>query len=156
LAHNVKDAPRSEQPSRSAIYTLSSAVDDEPRYIGKTANPRGRLNEHVRRAKRGEHPSKDSWILATAAAGHLQMKIMEWTDSWHEAEKKWIAQGFDAGWKLFNRTHGGAGTLKLRPVTDRVPLCSGDGDLTVMIKERGQGVLVATALIADNCGQPTF
>ena len=86
--------------------------------IRDRVNPDVRLAQHLKDKKA---TSKAAWIRELACLGlKPSMLILEEIDgcTWQEAEKKWISDARDDGWKLTNLTHGGDGGAILRERMD--------------------------------------
>lgn len=95
------------------IYALLDPRTGEVRYVGKTVNIAERLYGHKHDAVC--HRSKThncTWIRSLLAAGYEpEVVILEEvdSDSWAEAEAKWIAHYRSLGARLNNHTDGGEG-----------------------------------------------
>lgn len=91
------------------IYTLSDPRDNQIRYVGKSVNPRKRIDNHLN-IKRKAHCS--CWIQSLKSLGLKPIfSIIETTtkDEWVERERHWIAYYKQKGYNLTNHTIGGEG-----------------------------------------------
>ena len=73
------------------IYGLTE--NDKIRYIGKSNNPKKRLSEHIREAKRIQKTHKQQWLYSLILENKpIGIRILEITndDEWGEREKYWI------------------------------------------------------------------
>lgn len=89
-----------------AVYALhdpSGAV----RYVGISKNPTERVIRHFRECRYGSTKRK-TWLRSVLLRGEEpQYSILEWTDDWDEAEKRWIAYFKASGANLVNGNEGG-------------------------------------------------
>ena len=98
------------------IYTLEHPETQEVRYVGKTDNPKRRLEEHYsdkRAAYRG------NWVKSLRKQGlRPVMKILEEAtlETWENCEVYWIGQMRAWGFRLCNLENGGLGSAKYTPV----------------------------------------
>lgn len=88
--------------TKHAIYALKD-VGGNIRYIGKARNPERRLAQHLK-PDALDQSHKARW---TRGNSHMAMEVLEWTDEWEEAEKRWILYGRQQGWDLLNIAAGG-------------------------------------------------
>ena len=91
------------------IYGLKDPRTNEIRYVGKTNNPRRRLEFHL--AMKDVNRHKVNWLEDLKRDGAKPvMVILEQTDdkNWGKREKYWIATGRASGWPLTNIADGGA------------------------------------------------
>lgn len=100
----------------TAIYALLDPRTAEPRYIGKSVQPKERFWLHLHYSRHPELQKsqmsyKDRWIASLLHAGaEPRMVIIEWTGSkWQDRERFWIALFLCLGFKLTNTTKGGDG-----------------------------------------------
>jgi hypothetical protein len=97
------------------IYTLSDPITKEVRYVGKSVNPKKRLDNHLH-VKKKQHCS--CWIQSLKSkALKPEFSIIEITDkdNWIERERYWISYYKDNGANLTNHSIGGegaAGTIR--------------------------------------------
>jgi len=99
----------------TAIYALHG-TDKIIRYIGKSVNPKSRFNSHKSTAKLQKY-NKDNWINELCKTDSLQMTVLEWTENWQDAEKRWIEKGRTENWPLFNILDGGDDYAQLHTKT---------------------------------------
>lgn len=89
-----------------AVYALHDPNGDV-RYIGISKCPEDRLRRHYRECRTGT-THKNNWLRALLESSEAPMySILEWTDDWNEAEKRWVAYFKASGAKLVNGTEGG-------------------------------------------------
>ena len=99
----------------AVIYVLKDPRDGLIRYVGKTNNPRRRLDRHI--AENGNalrHP----WLKELRELGIEPIfEIVETVvgDQWQDREKHWIMHYRDAGCDLLNANAGGTGGLGFVP-----------------------------------------
>jgi len=94
------------------IYGLFDPRTYELRYIGKADNPKGRLREHIKRAKSAKARLTYTcyWIRELLSENlKPSIEILEEVplDSWQQAEIEWIAECKKFGVRLTNLTAGG-------------------------------------------------
>lgn len=91
----------------SAIYALQDA-DGVVRYVGKAIDPDKRLAEHARAdtIRTGCRPT---------------LVILEWTDDWETAERRWIAHYRGIGAPLVNVADGGMDMAHVRTDSEKYP-----------------------------------
>ena len=88
------------------LYYLIDPNTNEVRYIGITCNPKRRLSEHKRTAKRLKS-HKDNWIMKLINNGQLPLiKIIHERDTWKEIIELEISE-IDGHLNLTNSTTGG-------------------------------------------------
>jgi group I intron endonuclease len=100
------------------IYSLSDPRTNEVRYIGKSVNPKRRLNEHLKKFT-GSH--KSNWIKSLLNIGLMPIiEIVEICNdsNWCEREKYWISQFGN----LTNGTEGGEDGRMLSSVRKRMSI----------------------------------
>lgn len=99
----------------SYIYALSDPISGEVRYVGKSFDPEGRLDGHIKDCRRGNTYSA-RWIRSLINRGLTpNLNILEKVpglDSWEAREIFWIATLRKAGCRLTNLTDGGEGLKK--------------------------------------------
>ena len=99
------------------IYGLYCPDSHAIRYIGKSVNPKARLQRHLSSAANGnlKHHAAN-WIRGLLSRGLkprlVHLEAVDESD-WQDAEKRWIAFALSSGWPLTNSTLGGEG-LNLR------------------------------------------
>ena len=96
------------------IYGIIDPRYNSIRYIGKSANPKRRMWEHIRDAKNGVHTYKHKWLKLLLENGiEPKLIILEVTDeeNWQEVERQWIAKYSEVGSNLTNLTRGGDGLI---------------------------------------------
>lgn len=97
------------------IYTLSSELTGEVRYVGVTTNAKVRLSLHLSRARNNKTKThKDNWIRSLLASNiNVIMTEIESGQgpTWQEREQYWIAHYRGTGADLTNATDGGDGTI---------------------------------------------
>ncbi len=93
------------------IYALFDPRTNEPRYVGKSDDPKRRLLGHVRRRK--EHADhKHNWLCELRGVGLApELAIIERcsSDSWEPRERHWIKTLRGKGYNLTNTSEGGTG-----------------------------------------------
>lgn len=92
------------------IYTLKDPISNDIRYIGKTTNPKDRLNAHITRSKNNKYHSA-RWVKSVLNKGLRPVLevIEECTENnWVEREKHWIAY-YRELFDLTNILDGGEG-----------------------------------------------
>lgn len=93
------------------IYGLVDPRTDEVRYIGKTNNPKRRLQCHIDRARqRVSNNHKNNWIRKLLSLGmRPQIKVLRicTPDNWAQAEIELIAEARSKGVRLTNILKGG-------------------------------------------------
>ena len=98
------------------IYALLDPRDLQVRYIGKSVEPRRRMQFHYRGETRGYCRNWERQLIRLGLKPiPLPLEIVE--DFWWaaEREKVWIERAKTAGYKLVNVTEGGEGTLGFSP-----------------------------------------
>lgn len=101
------------------IYALKDPRTDEIRYIGKSAHPAKRLEQHLH--DRSTNYAKVLWLDELRLEGlQPQLLILEEVDakSWPEAEQRWMDQGWKRGWPLVNIKCGGEGACVSKFIPD--------------------------------------
>lgn len=91
------------------IYTLSDPITNEVRYVGKSVNPKKRLDNHLY-IKKKQHCS--CWIQSLKIKGLKPIfSIIETTDkeNWISREQYWIVYYKEQGAALTNHSIGGEG-----------------------------------------------
>lgn len=100
------------------IYALIDPFTEEIRYIGKSVNPKARLQGHCTNP---DGTYRSNWIQTIMAQGvKPNMRILEELPggaNWQDAERRWIAHGHANNWPLTNATSGGDGVPDLPPET---------------------------------------
>lgn len=98
------------------IYCLIDPLTEQIRYVGWAFDVPRRLLAHMNRAKQ-ERTHKANWLNGLAAQGLRPIaKVLEQgTESWAEAEVRWIATYREQGHPLTNLTTGGEGCVGLVP-----------------------------------------
>lgn len=89
---------------KTYIYALICPLDNTPRYIGKSNNPKERLRAHWNKA-RFKRTHKFNWISKLKRLEKKpKMIILETvsTDEWKSRELYWIRYFFKKGYKLTN------------------------------------------------------
>lgn len=105
------------------IYTLSTK--EEPnniRYIGKTDNPKDRIERHTQSYYLNEGTYKSNWLKSEIKKGNTPMlNIIDEVshDNWQFWESYWIEQFKSWGFKLTNSTTGGEGLRLTKEILDR-------------------------------------
>ena len=114
---NQETAPiLASNPHKWTIYKLSDPLTGLCRYVGKTINVTLRLSEHIRRSRSnvGRPTHNDHWIRLLLSVGVdpvlEELEQGEGTDTWQEAEKRWIAFYKEQGANLTNIREGGNGS----------------------------------------------
>ena len=102
----------------AVVYVLvASDKEEEIRYVGRTINPKDRLQSHIVHAKNNKKTYVHRWINKTIKKGDsIVMKIIESNLTYEEAgvrEIYWIDYYKKQGLKLTNLTRGGDGSLGL-------------------------------------------
>ena len=97
------------------IYKLIDPITEEIRYIGKTNNPKNRLNSHIYRAKTSDSVQHVLfWIKSLINKGFKpQMEVIETCcqETWSDREIYWIAKHKEMGCRLCNHQKGGGSCL---------------------------------------------
>jgi predicted GIY-YIG superfamily endonuclease len=89
-----------------AVYVLKDE-DGNIRYVGISKQPARRLKGHIREA-RSNSTRKSKWISALISKGFSPvMEVVEWTEDWDQAERRWVATAREWGCSLLNATDGG-------------------------------------------------
>lgn len=95
------------------IYGLWDPRDGRLRYIGKSNNPKTRLTNHLRAArKKGATNHLRCWLIGVMNDGEKpMMEVLEEVpvSRWKETERDWINQCRDHGIDLVNIADGGLG-----------------------------------------------
>lgn len=94
------------------IYALIDPTTHEIRYIGKSNNPSGRLNRHIKESLYGHNNHRHRWIRKLLSNNlKPELIILDECDEkdWQIVEQAWICYGFDNNWPLVNSTFGGDG-----------------------------------------------
>lgn len=105
------------------IYTLSTK--EEPnniRYIGKTDNPKDRIERHTQPYYLKEGTYKANWLKSELKKGNTPMlNIIDevYHDNWQFWESYWIEQFKAWGFRLTNSTNGGEGLRLTKDIIDR-------------------------------------
>ena len=107
------------------IYVLRDPRNGEVRYIGKSVNPRKRLQGHIADARSSRTKGYcGSWIknlLRHGARPELVLLQAAGRLVWPIAEQWWIAHYRDLGARLTNLAAGGkGGTGRIMPETERL------------------------------------
>ncbi len=89
-----------------AVYALHEPTG-EVRYIGIAKDPIDRVKRHYRECRYGNTHRK-TWLRSLFLNGKEPLySVLEWTDDWSEAERRWIAYFIASGAKLVNGNAGG-------------------------------------------------
>lgn len=100
------------------VYCLKDPRDGETRYVGVTHKGlANRLKRHINSAKNPK-THKEFWVRSVLRSGHIPViEGLEFggTDSWQDAEIRWIKDLRSQGCDLTNLTDGGDGTLGWNP-----------------------------------------
>lgn len=101
------------------IYVLKCPSSGEIRYVGKTDNPKRRLNRHIRDSARGSSDYRSRWIRTLLASGSKPImeivRTLEPHEDWQEAEIAEIKIHRERGCRLTNCTDGGDGAALIDP-----------------------------------------
>jgi hypothetical protein len=111
------------------IYGLIDTRTGQLRYVGKSVNPRRRLEKHLRESRNGPRNHRECWLKGLQEAGFLpELFIIEevLAAEWIEAEQFWIAYFRFLGCDLVNATIGGDG-LQNPPPEVRAKIAAGVG-----------------------------
>lgn len=95
-----------------SVYVLIDPRNGQVRYVGVTSNPKQRLRDHIRTAKKEKH-HRATWINSLLSEGLTPvMDIIDETNNeeWQQCEIAWIAHYRGLGYDLVNATDGGEGT----------------------------------------------
>lgn len=96
------------------IYTLSDPTTGEVRYVGKSNNPKKRLNDHIHSChKKSTH--KNNWIKSLIRESKKPILIIideVPIDNWQFWEMFWISKYKEDGHDLTNHDRGGNGTTE--------------------------------------------
>jgi hypothetical protein len=93
------------------IYALIDPITNEVRYVGRTNDPKRRMEGHLNSSAKG-NKGKFEWIAQLKAQGKRpQMTILEecTPDTWEAAEKRWIAHYRAINTAMTNKASGGHG-----------------------------------------------
>jgi hypothetical protein len=96
------------------IYTLSDPFTDKVRYVGRTKEPKARLNGHIRESKKSNKTRKQRWIKSVLKKGGTPiMHIIDEIESekYQELEMFYISFFKQLGFDLTNSTEGGDGSI---------------------------------------------
>ena len=100
------------------IYGLVDPISNEIRYVGKSVDPEGRLEQHI---KDQSHVYRTYWIRSLLKRGLkptcIILERVEPSNDWEASERYWIAYGHEQGWRLTNLTSGGDGLHDPSPET---------------------------------------
>ena len=101
------------------IYGLVDPRTGYVRYVGKSHNPKNRLNGHLIERRLKDNTHKSHWLNSLVSCGlKPELIILEETNrnDWPSAETKWIAyyRSIPGYPKLTNKTNGGEGTYGYR------------------------------------------
>lgn len=94
------------------IYALIDPRTQQCRYVGKTKNPKARMQQHAN-PKWGYGLYRKHWVESVLASGYKpEMVVLEDVEgeAWRESEQFWIANRKFMGASLVNGTIGGDGT----------------------------------------------
>lgn len=102
------------------IYVLKCPFTGQPRYVGKSQNPKSRLAAHISKAKCGETRHHCAhWIRQLLKLGSRPVLEIVYCvpedEDWQIHEKRLIAQYRSAGFDLTNLTGGGDGWYEPSP-----------------------------------------
>jgi hypothetical protein len=119
----IKIKKEKELNKTTYIYSLEYPMGNI-RYIGKSDNPRERLKNHIKEAKRRNKNHKDNWFNSLKEPPILN--IIEKTTylEWQQREIYWIKYFKNKGLDLVNGTDGGEGSngFKCKRHTDETKL----------------------------------
>lgn len=104
------------------IYCLRHPETSEIRYIGKTNNPKKRLECHVYPQKKRQNLYSHKWVKSLIKQGLFPvMNILEEGVGlgWQSREIYWIKHYRDLGYRLTNLTDGGDGSNGWRPTKEQ-------------------------------------
>ena len=99
-------APRSDV---AYVYCLIDPINHEVRYIGESRSPYQRLRQHI--SQRTASPGIRTWVEELREFGlEPEMVVLEAVPATeiNAAERKWIEWGWQARFRLLNRTGSGA------------------------------------------------
>lgn len=91
------------------IYCLFDPITEQPKYVGKSDNPKKRFTEHLR--EKGK-TKKINWIKSLRKKGLIPtLEILDevFTNDWKVIESMYIFLFRGWGFELLNGTHGGDG-----------------------------------------------
>jgi len=92
------------------IYALVDPRTREVRYVGKANEPSSRLRVHIRSGDLASFSPRERWIGGLAFFDlEPELLLLEETDTWQEAERRWIALFRAISCDLTNSTDGGEG-----------------------------------------------
>ena len=94
------------------IYALTCPDTGDVRYVGKTEDPKRRLEQHCRLSNNPKGTPRTNWLRALLGSGKEPgMVILEYCTpaTWEEKESMWIARLREEGVLLKNATSGGVG-----------------------------------------------
>ena len=101
MARPTKLTPERQEPVY--IYALADPRDSSIRYVGKSATPNTRYEQHL--VDRTSNRYKTDWIQSLLGSGNRpRLEILETVDpsDWIEAEHHWLGLGYQRGWPLVN------------------------------------------------------
>ena len=109
--NNIIIKIKKEKPSNNItyIYSLEYPLGDI-RYVGKSDNPKQRLDKHIYEAKTRNKNHKDHWINSINDKPILNIIEQVTYNNWQEREMYWIKYYTNNGCKLVNGTIGGEGS----------------------------------------------
>jgi predicted GIY-YIG superfamily endonuclease len=104
-----------------AVYVLKDESGN-PRYVGVTTEPAKRLARHLREAKE-RRTHRHRWVMSMVDRGVAPtLEVVEQTENWDEAERRWIAKLRSDGASLVNGNDGGHEPSHFRSgVSERSP-----------------------------------
>jgi hypothetical protein len=99
--------------SEVSIYTLADPRDGRTRYVGKTTNPKRRMENHTVPSRLQGICHRQNWIRQLRSAGLKPIfqivEVVAVGGDWEEAERRWICLLREQGCDLVNTTPGGEG-----------------------------------------------
>lgn len=99
-----------------AIYVLRCPQSGAVRYVGKAADPKARLRQHLHEARQGQKSHKHDWIRSVLRLGLKPLlEVDVWCDeaAWKDVERARISHWRASGADLTNYTDGGDGATDL-------------------------------------------
>lgn len=100
------------------IYGLIDPRTNEVRYVGKSHNPHGRLQTHIREGGISSRMSPSNrWVreLLQESLAPEMVLLEEAGDNWQEAEIRWVTNLRAKGFQLLNSNPPGIVSGRSRP-----------------------------------------
>lgn len=105
----IKSCDKETLNKKTFIYSLEYPIGNI-RYIGKSDNPKKRLENHIKEAKHRNKSHKDNWINSLTEPPILNIIEETTYEHWQNKEAYWIDFYKGKGFNLVNGTDGGEGS----------------------------------------------